>query len=97
MRLIAFLLVALVVGCQSPPPDESGLLDVNGTQLYYTATGQGEPLLIIHGGPVLDQSYLTEHFKPLAAHYRLIFYDQRAIPGRSRQRQHDGEKPGGRY
>jgi hypothetical protein len=27
----------------------------------------------------------------------LIFYDQRAIPGRSRQRQHDGEKPGGRY
>lgn len=83
MRLIAFLLVALVVGCQSPPPDESGLLDVNGTQLYYTATGQGEPLLIIHGGPVLDQSYLTEHFKPLATHYRLIFYDQRAS-GRSR-------------
>jgi proline iminopeptidase len=72
----------LIFGCQPTPPDEAGLLDINGTQLYYSATGTGEPLLIIHGGPVLDQSYLVNHFAPLAKDYRLIFYDQRAS-GRS--------------
>ena len=28
-----------------------GLKDINGTQLYFKVIGEGEPLLIVHGGP----------------------------------------------
>lgn len=40
--------------------------------------GEGEPLVIIHGGPVLDHSYLLPHLEALAQNYKLVFYDQRA-------------------
>jgi len=35
-------------------------------------------VIVIHGGPVLDQSYMIDHFKELSKNYRLIFFDQRA-------------------
>src|SRR5262249_26192594 len=78
-RLLIFL---LIISCKAPKPAEEGLLAVNGTSLYYHAIGQGEPVIIVHGGPVLDQSYMFDHFKDLARTHRLIFYDQRAC-GRS--------------
>ncbi len=58
------------------------LIPVNGTELFVKAIGKGEPIVIIHGGPVLDHSYLYPHLKSLANNYRLIFYDQR-LSGRS--------------
>jgi proline iminopeptidase len=74
-KLFAFV---LFVSCASPHKDEDFLLTVNGTNLYCHSTGNGEPVLIIHGGPVLDQSYMVDHFKELAKNHRLIFFDQRA-------------------
>lgn len=53
-----------------------------GTSLYYHMIGKGEPVIIIHGGPLLDQSYLYDHFKSLAKDHMLIFYDQR-VSGKS--------------
>lgn len=44
--------------------------------------GEGEPLVVVHGGPVLDHSYFLPHFESLAQDYKLVFYDQRAS-GRS--------------
>jgi proline iminopeptidase len=76
MRNLFFFLFLLA--CTAPQKDEEGMLAVNGTSLFYHAIGQGEPVIIIHGGPVLDQSYMIDHFKELAKHHRLIFYDQRA-------------------
>ena len=57
---------------------EDGLKNINGTELYYKIIGQGEPILIIHGGPGLNHKYLLHHLQPLAKKYQLIFYDQRA-------------------
>src|SRR5882672_4976928 len=68
----------LLLSCTTPKPNDEGLLAINGTSLYYHAIGKGEPVIIIHGGPVLDQSYMFDHFKELAKNHRLIFYDQRA-------------------
>lgn len=59
-----------------------GLKKINGTHLYVKIVGEGEPLLIIHGGPGLNQSYFDPHLNTLAKKYKLIFYDQRAS-GRS--------------
>jgi len=56
---------------------EEGFVSVNGVQLYYKIIGQGEPVIISHGGPGLDHNYILP-LSELADDYRVIFYDQRA-------------------
>lgn len=83
-RLLSYGLLCLVlVACtQSHLEVEEGFMTVNGSDVYYKTIGEGEPLLVIHGGPVLDHSYFLPHLESLAKDYQLIFYDQRAS-GRS--------------
>ncbi len=76
MKKLAYLL--LLTACSLSSENRQGLTDINGTSLFYHIIGKGEPVIIIHGGPVLDQSYLFDHFKELAKNHRLIFFDQRA-------------------
>lgn len=52
--------------------------EINGTQLYIKVIGEGEPLLIVHGGPGVNHEYFLPHLLPLAKKYKLIFYDQRS-------------------
>jgi len=72
----------LLVSCSTTPRDEVGMVDVKGTSLFYHIIGKGEPVIVVHGGPLLDQSYLFDHFKTLATDHLLIFYDQR-VSGKS--------------
>ena len=53
-----------------------------GDSIYVRTMGSGPPILIIHGGPGMDHSYLLPHMGSLADAYTLVFYDQRAS-GRS--------------
>ncbi len=46
-------------------------------QLFCRVFGQGDPILIIHGGPGLSQDYLLPQMTELAKNNLLIFYDQR--------------------
>ncbi len=57
---------------------DEGFQEINGADIYYKIIGEGEPILIIHGGPGLDHSYLLPQMEILARDYQLIFYDQRA-------------------
>ena len=66
----------------SAPDDEVGLIPVNGTRLFVHREGLGEPAIVIHGGPVLDHSYLQPYLAPLGDELELVFYDQR-LSGRS--------------
>ena len=67
-----------------------GYNTINGAKLYLKIIAQPfkanttkrEPLLIVHGGPGLNHTYLLPHLKKLSNQYTLIFYDQRAS-GRS--------------
>jgi proline iminopeptidase len=61
---------------------KEGYKEINGASLYYRMVESGESLLIIHGGPGLDQGYLREPLKKLSARYKLFFYDQR-LSGKS--------------
>ncbi|MFC2133676.1 alpha/beta fold hydrolase [Bacteroidota bacterium] len=50
---------------------------INNTELYCKVVGEGETLVIVHGGPGLGYEYLLPSFLNLADEFRLIFYDQR--------------------
>ena len=38
--------------------------------------GKGKPMVVIHGGPGLDHSYLVDHLSPLTASRTIVFYNQ---------------------
>lgn len=59
-----------------------GKKQINGTELYCNIIGDGTPIVILHGGPGLDHTYLLPQMERLAKHHTLIFFDQRAC-GRS--------------
>ncbi|MDZ7720872.1 MAG: alpha/beta hydrolase [Balneolaceae bacterium] len=61
---------------------EEGTVSINGTEIYYNKVGEGEPIIVVHGGPVLDHGYLERSFEPLSEHYELLYFDQR-LSGRS--------------
>ncbi len=62
--------------------DDGQLLTINSTELFVKRIGSGEPVVVVHGGPVLEHGYLLPSLEPLTNHYELIFYDQR-LSGRS--------------
>ena len=53
------------------------VVEINGVKHFIEKMGEGEPLVILHGGPGLFHDYLVPHFKNLAQDYQIIFYDQR--------------------
>jgi len=90
----ALLLIwaAITVGCAAPAvdtaprtgvfPEEQGYVDANGALIWYMAVGQGDPLVLLHGGPGASHDYLLPGLLPLARHHRLVFIDERGS-GRS--------------
>ena len=75
IRLLAFSILTCIA---SQAQKLEGKMKINGTSLYFHTLGSGEPLLIFHGGPGMNQSYFMPHFDKLSKKYKLIFYDQRA-------------------
>jgi proline iminopeptidase len=63
---------------------EEGFVDAHGVLIYYKAVGQGEPLVILHGGPGASHDYFLPYLLPLARTNRLIFIDERGS-GRSQK------------
>ncbi len=37
-----------------------GFVEINGTRIYYTITGQGVPLVLIHGYPLNGDLFVKE-------------------------------------
>lgn len=52
-------------------------IPVDGTSLYARVVGQGQPVIILHGGPDFDHSYLLPALDQFRDVFRLIYYDQR--------------------
>ncbi len=58
------------------PNFESGTLKVNGTDIYYEMYGQGEPLVLLHGGGSDIHVSFGRGIPALAKHYRVIAFDE---------------------
>ena len=84
--MIFWILTAwLAVSCSDKAEQihiSEGHKRINGSDVYYKIMGVGQPIVVIHGGPVLDHSYFLPQFTTLAVDHQVIFYDQRAC-GRS--------------
>lgn len=86
-RLVTVLCVFLSLpGCEpggrqgtavAPLTGSEGLVEVPGASLHYRVVGEGEPLLVIHGGPGMEHSYLLPDLPTVVPGRRLVFYDQR--------------------
>ena len=87
LSLGSVLACAAAFAC-GPPVETAEILPaleltpVNGTELFVTRLGEGEPIIVVHGGPMLEHGYLLPHLEPLAETHELILYDQR-LSGRS--------------
>lgn len=57
-------------------------VDLPAVRLYARILGEGEPLLVLHGGPALSHEYLFPGLSPLADVAKVVFFDQRGC-GRS--------------
>jgi proline iminopeptidase len=53
-------------------------VQVDEAKLFCRSFGKGDPIIVIHGGPGLDQNYLLPYMVKLADSHRVIFYDQRS-------------------
>ncbi len=53
-----------------------GYITSQGLKLYYEIEGNGEPLLLLNGGPGFPHDYLKD-LRPLASAAQLVFFDQR--------------------
>jgi len=56
--------------------DES-FIAVPGARLYLREVGTGTPIVVLHGGPDFNHSYLLPEMDGLAESLRLVYYDQR--------------------
>ena len=85
---IPFFLFVLI-GCGEVVRKEAdGFVEHEHGKIYYKIYGSGKPLIVLHGGPELNQEYLKPHLLELAKSYKLIFIDQRG-GGKSKLNQID--------
>jgi proline iminopeptidase len=63
-------------------PVRQGLVSLEDGRLFYEVVGAGDPIIVVHGGPGLDHSYLRPGLDMLASAHSLVYYDQRGT-GRS--------------
>jgi proline iminopeptidase len=64
------------------PRARQGLVSLEDARIFYEVLGEGEPIVVVHGGPGLDHAYLQPGLDALATRYTLVYYDQRGT-GRS--------------
>ncbi len=59
-----------------PLPSQSGTLKVNGTDIYYEIYGEGEPLVLLHGGGSDIHVSFGRGLATLSKHFRVIAFDE---------------------
>ena len=78
----AVALVLLVPGLGEAQRARQGMVSLDDARLFYEVIGDGEPIIVVHGGPGLDHDYLQPGLDALATRHTLVYYDQRGT-GRS--------------
>jgi pimeloyl-ACP methyl ester carboxylesterase len=67
------LILAILIGASATPPEER--VPVGGASLYARDVGRGQPIVVLHGGPDFDHSYLLPDLDRLSGAFRLLYYE----------------------
>jgi pimeloyl-ACP methyl ester carboxylesterase len=59
-----------------PPAAQSGTAPVNGIKIWYATFGQGQPVILLHGG-LANSNYWGSQVRALRGEYRVIVMDSR--------------------
>jgi len=80
-NLVAFAFIISVFtigGCNSDQLNfQEGYKQANGVSHFYKIVGNGEPFIVLHGGPGMYHDELYPFFLDFAKNHMVIFYDQR--------------------
>lgn len=76
-RRSRLLISVLLITCHCALADNGQYAQVNGVRLYYEVHGQGEPVLLLHGGCVSMESFKNQ-IPTLAKSFQVIAVDSRA-------------------
>ena len=76
LLLLASLSLATLADAQKVSFE--GLKKINGNELFFKVEGEGEPILVLQGGPGMNMEYIEPHLKALAKKNKLIFFDPRS-------------------
>lgn len=81
MRILVTILncMTLVLCANSVFAQDIGFIPVNGGKLHYQEFGKRDnyPIIVVHGGPGLDSTYLLPQMATLGNKNFVTFYDQR--------------------
>jgi proline iminopeptidase len=75
-RELLAVVAAMSLAAAAPAPREVRV-PVANTTLLARDIGKGKPIVVLHGGPDFDHSYLLPDLDRLAGSFRLIYYDHR--------------------
>lgn len=78
-------LLAVMALALAPPlagQSRQGLVSLPDARIFYEVIGEGDPVVVVHGGPGMDHRYLRPGLDILASDHALVYYDQRGT-GRS--------------
>ena len=76
MLVLAVVLVGAGVEAQSEHAGtRTSRIPVQGAGLYCREAGLGMPMIVLHGGPDFDISYLLPELDRLSDTFHLIYYD----------------------
>jgi len=75
LMLVAICVMSVPMLVDAQTARDSGYVTVNGAKLWYETEGQGEPLLLIAGGPGISHTYFKPHFSVLADSFRVVYFD----------------------
>jgi len=71
-----FILSVLQSAVLAQSPSDSGTYaKINGAEIWYQVKGQGDPIVLIPGGPGDSHLYFTPWFDQLAQNHMVIYYD----------------------
>jgi predicted alpha/beta-fold hydrolase len=59
-----------------PETMQSGIAAVNGIKIWYASFGDGEPVILLHGG-LANSNYWGHQVRALQSRYRVIVMDSR--------------------
>jgi proline iminopeptidase len=74
--IVAVVAAAAGATAQAPRPAETRI-PAGTASLYARTIGEGQPVIVLHGGPDFDHAYLLPEMDQLADAFRIIYYDQR--------------------